>query len=58
MRIARSWSTRTLSSVAEPLIERSEVVALLSNVSDIAKTLANIQKLLAGDGGEEEADEG
>ena len=42
------------------LIERTEVVALLFNVSDIAVTLTNIERLLGEDedGGEEEADEG
>jgi hypothetical protein len=43
--------------VAEPLIERSEVVALLFNVSDIARTLTNIEELLEEDNGEEEDDE-
>jgi hypothetical protein len=44
----------------EPLIERPEVVALLFNVSDIAVTLTNIERLLGEDenDGEEEADEG
>jgi hypothetical protein len=43
----------------EPLIERSEVVALLFNVSDIAAAITNIERLLFGeDNGEEEADEG
>ena len=40
------------------LIERIEVVALLFNVSDIAVTLTKIERLLGGDDGEEEADEG
>jgi hypothetical protein len=45
--------------VADPLIERAEVVALLFNVSDIAATLTTIEQLLVGeDDGEEEADEG
>ena len=44
--------------VSEPLIERAEVVALLFNVSDIAVTLTKIERLLGGDDGEEEADEG
>jgi hypothetical protein len=45
--------------VPDTLIERSEVVALLFSVSDIADTLARIQRLLEGeDDGEEEADEG
>jgi hypothetical protein len=43
--------------MAEPLIERSEVVALLFNVSDIAVTLTRIEALLGEDDGEEEADE-
>jgi hypothetical protein len=48
-----------VEGVPEPLIERDEVVALLFNVSDIAATLAAIQRLLeGGDDGEEEADEG
>jgi hypothetical protein len=44
----------------EPLIERTEVVALLFNVSDISVTLASIERLLGEDGsdGEEEVDEG
>jgi hypothetical protein len=43
----------------EPVIERAEVAALLFNVSDIAITLTNIERLLGGEGyGEEEADEG
>jgi hypothetical protein len=45
--------------VDDPLIERAEVVALLFNLSDIAATLTNIERLLAGeDDGEEEADGG
>jgi hypothetical protein len=43
--------------MAELLIERSEVVALLFNVSDIAVPLLKIERLLGGDDGEEEADE-
>jgi hypothetical protein len=31
----------------EPLIERTEIVALLFNVSDIASSLARIERLLA-----------
>jgi hypothetical protein len=43
----------------DPVIDRDEVVALLFNVSDIAETLANIERLLGGENdGEEEADEG
>ena len=43
--------------MTELLIERAEVVALLSNVSDIAVTLTSIERLLGEDSGEEEADE-
>ena len=44
--------------MAERLIERTEVVALLFNVSDIAVTLTKIERLLGDDDGEEEVDEG
>jgi hypothetical protein len=44
--------------VAEPVIEREEVVALLFNVSDIVSALKRIEQLLEEDDGEEEADEG
>jgi hypothetical protein len=44
--------------MADPLIERAEIAALLFNVSDIAITLTNIERLLGEDDGEEEADEG
>jgi hypothetical protein len=37
--------------------ERAEVVGLLFNVSDISATLANIERLLGGEDGEE-TDEG
>jgi hypothetical protein len=49
-------SGRTLLSMTEPAIERAEVVAPLF-MSDIALILANIERLLGGDDGEEEADE-
>jgi hypothetical protein len=49
---------RQATPVPEPLIEREEVVALLFNVSDITVMLARIERLLEGDDGEEEADEG
>jgi hypothetical protein len=42
--------------LAEPVIERAEVVALLFNVSDIASSLAQIARLIGEDDGEEEAD--
>ena len=46
--------------MSEPLIDRTEVIALPFNVSDIAVTLTKIERLLKGDDGEEEeeADEG
>jgi hypothetical protein len=44
--------------VEEQIISRSEAVALLFRVSDIAETLIRIERLLGGDDGEEEADEG
>jgi hypothetical protein len=45
--------------VAEPLIDRDEVVALLFNVSDMAVALRSIDRFLREeDDGEEEADEG
>jgi hypothetical protein len=44
--------------VAEPLIDRDEIVALLFNVSDIATSLRRIERLLEDEDGEEEADEG
>jgi hypothetical protein len=44
--------------VADPVIERTEVVALLFTVIDIAETLESIRLLLGGGNGEEEADEG
>jgi hypothetical protein len=37
---------------------RAEVVALLFNVSDIAATPTEIERLLGDDDGEEETDEG
>ena len=43
--------------MADPLIERDEIVALLFNVSDIASTLDEIKRFLEDDNGEEEADE-
>jgi hypothetical protein len=42
--------------VEEPLIERAEIVALRFNVSDIASSLARIERLLGEDDGEEETD--
>ena len=43
----------------EGVISRDEVVALLFNVSDVARSLKRIEILMENDGGEEEeADEG
>ena len=44
--------------VADAVIEREEVVALLFNVSDIVQALPRIERLLEEDDGEEEAGEG
>jgi hypothetical protein len=45
--------------MAEPLIDRDEIVALRFNVSDISATLARIERLPGGDDdGPQEADEG
>ncbi len=43
--------------VAEPVIYREEVVALLFNVSDMAVALTELNDLLRGDDGEAEDDE-
>jgi hypothetical protein len=40
--------------VSSVLIDRDEIVALLFNVSDIVAILAEIERLLREDGGEEE----
>ena len=42
----------------DALIERDEIVALLFNVSDVADTLAKIERLRGNGDEEEEADEG
>jgi hypothetical protein len=53
----RSAQVGDLFQVAvDHVIERAEVVALLFNVSDIASSLAQIERLLEEDDGEEEAD--
>jgi hypothetical protein len=44
--------------VAESLVHRDEVVALLFNVSDIVAVLERIERLLEDDGEAEEADAG
>ena len=58
--IARDARCSKALSVAERLIERDEIVALLFNVADIATAAIGIEALLREDedGGEEEADEG
>jgi hypothetical protein len=55
--VAPRGPDRHASPVPEPLIDRSEVVALLFNVSDISATLLGIERLLGEDDGEEETDE-
>ena len=57
-RIGGARADRNAPVVPEPIIERTEVVALLFNVSDIAVTLTKIERLLGEDDGEEEVDEG
>jgi hypothetical protein len=57
-RLARRLTRREAWAINEDVISRDEVVALLFNVSDIARSLARIEKLLGGNDGEEEADEG
>lgn len=47
-----------LATMDDLLIEREEVVALLFNVSDIVAAVTSIERLLGGDDGEEEADNG
>lgn len=54
----RRISPRPLNARPEPVIERTEVVALLFNVSDMASSLDRIEQLLGEDDGEEEADSG
>ena len=58
MGIVRRAADAKTQRMADVLIEREEIVALLFNVSDIAVTLTKIESLLGGDDGEEEADEG
>jgi hypothetical protein len=43
--------------VDKRVISREETIALLFNVSDIARSLARIELLLGGEDGEEETDE-
>jgi hypothetical protein len=57
-RIATASFRMQSVAMSEPLIERAEVVALLFNVSDTAVALTTIERLLGGEDGEEEADEG
>ena len=51
---------REAAEIDEDLISRDEVVALLSNVSNMARSLDRIESFLGGDDGEEEetTDEG
>jgi len=43
--------------VDDEIVSRSEAVALLFGVNDIAETLLTIERLLGGDGEQEEEDE-
>ena len=56
--LPRRPSTCTPAHVAESLVHRDEVVALLFNVSDIVAVLERIERLLEDDGEAEEADAG
>jgi hypothetical protein len=56
-RLASALEREHALYVPDMPIERTEVVALLFNVSDIAVTLTNIERLLGEDDGEEETDE-
>jgi hypothetical protein len=56
--LAARSARRQASRIDEDVITRDEVVALLFNVSDMAVSLAHIERLLGDDDGEEEADEG
>jgi hypothetical protein len=55
----RRWAGGvTLLGMAEPVIYREEVVALLFNVSDILVGITELNDFLRGDDGEAEDDEG
>jgi len=58
LRIAETAAAIDPCVVAQSVIEREEVVALLFNVSDIVAALERIERLLGEEDGEEEADEG
>jgi hypothetical protein len=49
-------AARDAFGVDDALVSRREIAALLFNVSDVARSLLAIEKLLGGD--DEEADEG
>jgi hypothetical protein len=55
--LARKSRGRHAQLIEEAVITREELVALLFNVSDIAASLARIERLLEEDDGEED-DEG
>ena len=58
-RIAPAHRYRQPLRVAEQIIDRDEIVALLFNVPDIVAILSRIERLLfEDDDGQEEADEG
>jgi hypothetical protein len=58
--MAPNWSPGHVPVMADPLIEREEIIALLFNVADIAASADGIESMLRGeeDDGEEEADQG
>jgi hypothetical protein len=49
---------REACAIDENMISRDDIVALLFNVSDVARALERIEALIGGDDGEEETDEG
>jgi hypothetical protein len=55
--LARRPPDPETGQIEDELVYREEVVALLFNVSDIARSLERLEALLGGDDGEEEADE-
>jgi hypothetical protein len=57
--LAATAARRKAWEIGENVISREEVVALLFNVTDVARALERIEALIGGeDGEEEETDEG
>jgi hypothetical protein len=52
----RGADARHPEEIDETVIFREEVVALLFNLSDVARSLEHIERLLEDDDGEEETD--